>query len=260
MSDQESIVFLGIDVDFFKKCFFREKNPTQPSPYRAKHDETNWENFKLVNLDTRSATVFTDLSEALKNPNVRSVAFEDTDLEGELLSTLKDFYNDGGLVAFFGINGKLDDASRLSSLFGLPEPWSFSAYSSHEFELTYTAMDFVGFSVQQQERAKSSLLKVPIQDRWMVPKAQPLHIYVEENAGCLDGEAPDEEWNAQAEKAKAGYATYCEDLYKQCPLAVHSNDRGGRLAYLGFVNGRGKIPYIVRSLMTKKVDDTESRS
>jgi hypothetical protein len=54
-------------------------------------------------------------------------------------------------------------------------------------------------------------------------------------------------------KSQGGlYVKYCEKLYEQCPLAVHNNENDGRLAYLGFENGDGNIPYIVRALVANK--------
>jgi hypothetical protein len=181
-----------------------------------------------------------------------SVIFEDTELDGSILSALRQFYDSGGLVVFFGIYGEFNAPSALSEQFDLPEPWSFSAYTKHEYECTSTAMDCFGWNVKGQQYTKSNLLRVPVQDRWLVPKALPLHQYIEEHAGCLDGDKPDEGWKQGEEVAKARYLGYCEGLYEECPLAVHKNKSGGRLAYLGFVNGDGNIPYMVRSLVTNR--------
>jgi hypothetical protein len=104
----------------------------------------------------------------------------------------------------------------------------------------------------ESQYSKSNMMLVPIQDRWMVPNAEPLHRYIEYNAGGLDGDAPDDEWTRDAKRVKAGHVKYCEDLYKHCPLAVHKNKNGGRLAYLGFVNGDGNVPCIVRALVANK--------
>jgi len=244
MSNHESIILLGLDVDLFKSCFF----PKEEEPVKSKQ----WASHKLILLDDESATASADLSDALQKPGVLSVVFQDTELNSALLNVLKQFYDAGGLVVFFGIYGNFSDPSRLSKQFALPEAWSFSAYTKHKYEITSTAMDSIGYSVTEQEYTKSNLLRVPVQDRWMVAKPQPLHQYVEELAGCLDGDAPDEDWKCAAKKAKSGYVNYCEELYEQCPLAVHKNDNDGRLAYLGFVNGDDSIPKIVRALVTKK--------
>lgn len=236
-------MLLGVNVDLFKACFY----PKKEEPVKSKQ----WSSHKLILLDDVNSS--TDLADALlSEPRALSVVFQDTNLDAALVDILKQFYDSGGLVIFFGIDGVYSDPSRLSTTFALPEAWSFSAYTKHEYEMTCTAFDFIGCEVKEQQYTKCNLLRVPIQDRWMVAKPQPLHQYVEEIAGCLDGDAPDEDWKREAEKAKTRYVDYCEGLYKQCPLAVHKNDNGGRLAYLGFVNGDGNIPKIVRALVTKK--------
>jgi len=250
MSDKKSIVFLGVDVDLFKTCFFKKEEEQPSHPFGSKRVEEQWDSFELIIIDDESATASADLSEKLQESGVRSVVFQNTELDSSLLSTLRQFYDSGGLVIFFGIYGVFSDPTTLSQIFDFPQAWKFSAYTKHEYEMTSTAMEYTGYAVREQEYSKCNLLKVPIQDRWMVAKPMPLHQYIEEDAGGLDGEAPDEEWKSAAETAKAGYVNYCDGLYEQCPLAVHKNKNGGRLAYLGFVNGNGKIPYIVRRLVT----------
>lgn len=242
MSNQKSIVFVGVDVDLFKICFVKTKE--------------QWEEFELIVIDETSATANADLSKSLQNPAVRSVVFQDIEeLDASLLHTLRQFYDSGGLVVYFGIDGVFTDPSALSKQFDLPEAWSFSGYTKYEYETTTVAMDYIGFNVMESQYSKSNMLLVPMQDRWMVPKAVPLHRYLVENAGCLDDDASDDELTCDAERVKAGYIKYikyCEELYEYCPLAVHENKNGGRLAYLGFVNGDGNVPYIVRALVTNK--------
>ena len=264
MSDHKSIVFLDVDVGLFKTCFFTKQEEGPPSPeeeapppeqsfFRSqKPPEEHWDSFELIVLDSESSTAFADLSESLQKPGVRSVVIQDTELDSSLMSVLRQFYDNGGLVVFFGIYGVFDDPSTLSLQFNLPEAWEFQAYTRHKYEITTTARDYIGHDVKYQEYSKSNLLRVPIQDRWMVPKAQSLHEYIEEYAGSLNGEEPGEYWKNEAETAKAGYVKYCEALYEECPLAVHKNKNGGRLAYLGFVNGGGNIPRIVRRLVANK--------
>ena len=233
-------MFLGVDTDLFKRCFME------------KEEEEAWAKYKLIIIDAELDTATNELSEALKKPGVCSVVFQETDIGDSLISTLKDYYNSGGVVVFFGIYGVYTDPSTLSTQFHLAEPWSFSGYTKHQYDLTSTALDYYDYHVKDQQYTKSNLIKVPIQDRWMVPKAESLHVYMEERAGCLGGEPPDEEWKRDAERAKADYVEHCEGLYQYCPLAVHVNENGGKLAYLGFVNGDGNIPFIVRCLVTER--------
>ena len=235
-AQKKSIVFLGVDMHLFKACFFRG-------------EEEQWDSYELIIIDYTSATASADLTKYLQESRVRSVVIEDVDMDALLLSTLKKFYDSGGWVVFFGIYG--ENVYKLSRKFDLPEPWHFSAYTKHEYEITNSAIDCLGYDKMEQQYTKCNLLQVPIQDRWMVPKAQPLHQYIDDHAGCLDGEEPEEEWKDEAEKAKGGYIKYCESLYNQCPLAVHKDKNGGRLAYLGFVNGDGNIPFYVRRIVTK---------
>jgi hypothetical protein len=169
---------------------------------------------------------------------------------------LKDYYNSGGIIAYFGISGggsyvDRDVPGALCSAFELPHQWIYSGYTKHHYELTHTAMDSLGFNIRDQQYSKANLLSVPIQDRWMVPKAEPLHIWLEDKIGLVDGEEPDDEWKAEAERTKKEYVAFCEGLYKQCPLAVHKNKDNGKLAYMGFVNGDGNIPKIVKGLLTR---------
>jgi len=245
MSKQKKcIVFLGVDMDLFKTCFFIGK------------EADIWSSYELIVLDDDSDTVSSDLSKLLlsKPCNVLSVVFQHTELKNtSLRHMLRQFYDSGGLMVFFGIDGEFADPGVLSKHFALTEAWKFSAYTAHEYEITSIADSSIGLNVTELEYAKANLLSVPIQDRWLVPKVESLHRYIDDHAGCLDGEAPSEEWKREARAAKAGYVDYCESLYNQCPLAVHTNNNGnnGRLAYLGFVNGDGPIPCIVRALVTK---------
>ena len=240
-AQKSSIVFLGVNVDLFKNCFF-------PG------EEKEWNSYELIIIDDSSFSASADLTKYLQEPRVQSVVIERLDMDALLLSTVRKFYDSGGSVVFFGIYGVFADPSSLSRLFDLPEPWHFSAYTRENYEITYTGMTYLGYEKMEQQYTKCNLLKVPVQDRWMVAKALPLHQYIDEHAGSLDGEEPSEEWKEEAEEAKAGYIKYCESQYHQCPLAVHKNKNGGRIAYLGFVNGDGNIPFYVRRLVTKSME------
>lgn len=242
---------LAWTFELFKSCFFEEEEEDAPAVLKARA----WSAHELIQVSTNE-----DLVNAIQKPGeILSIVFQDTDHEASILVTLKDFYEAGGLVVFFGIEGEFGKPLELAAFFGFPGSWKFSGYTSHEYEVTYDAMDYFGPSVMTQPYTKCNLLSVPIQDRWMVAKALPLYQYVADNAGSLSGHAPDTEWELEAKEAKAGYIQYCEDQYNQCPLAVHQNANGGRLAYLGFVNGDGgNIPKFVRSLVTKKTIPTYS--
>jgi len=253
MSDKKkSIVFVDVNVDLFKRCFFQEAKEPALKRKAPRASEESWNSFELIIINTKSDTASDDLVRVLQNPGVRSVVIQNTEMGSSILSILKRFYDSGGLVVHFGISTKQNDPSTLSQQFGFPGAWKFSAYTNHSYEITSEGWDCLGYDVEEQERTKSFLLDVPIQDRWIVPKAQPLHKYISDWAGSLDGDEPDEEWKTEAERAKAGYVKYCEEVYRQCPLAVHRNKNGGRLAYIGFANSDGNIPRIVRLLVTNK--------
>ena len=236
MSNDKSIVLLGVQVDLFKSCFVAT--------------ESLWAPYELIVLDESISS--SKLSATLQKSGVCSVVFQDTDLDGSLLVTLKEYYDEGGLVVFFGIYGVYDDPSKLSVQFDLPKPWEFSAYTRYEYEITNIAMDCLGYKDMKAQRLKCNLLHVPIQDRWLVPKATPLHQFIEDHLGSLQiGEEPDDEWKRDVPKAKESYLEYCEGLYRQCPLAVHQNANEGQLAYLGFVNGDGDVERVVNCVLTR---------
>ena len=242
---KQSIVFLGVNVNLFKSCFF-EPIKEDPMPSRA------WDAFELVVLEEDPTTTVSRLSEALfanPNNNVVSVVFQSTDIAESLLDILVRFYNSGGLVVFFGIYGEFGDPDVLSSCFSLPEPWRFSAYTSEKYELTSQAHRSLGYAVTQQEYTKANLLSVPFRDRWMVELPMSLHAYLSSEA---DYDPSEPEYKEEEPAIKEAYLVYCERCHHHCPLAVHQNKNGGKLAYLGFVNGNDNIPRIVRALVTQK--------
>ena len=242
---KESIVFLGVEMGLFESCFIAGiKDDVVPSK--------SWKAFEFIVIDDESENASSELSAALASDSVQSVVFQSTSIKPSLLKSLVNFYNSGGLVVFFGIYGEFSAPNVLSNLFSLEEPWNFSAYTSEDYEVTYRGYDYFGFSVKEQSYTKSNLLSVPIQDRLMVAKAQPLHHYISEHAGDLNGSPPDEEWNEDVAHAKATYLDYCARCYLKCPLALHKNAKGGKLAYIGFVNGEGNVSLLIRSLVTRK--------
>lgn len=238
-TSKESIVFLGVDTNLFKSCFFQGITE-------------GWQAFQLIEIDDEAENAESDLCSVLAKEGVCSVVFQATSIDASLLELLINFYNSGGLVVFFGIDGEFADPGILSRHFSLPELWRFSGYTGEPYELTSEATDQLGHAISEQAYTKSNLLSVPIQDRWMVVKAQPLHLYIAEYAGCIDGPVPNKDWKDEAASARAKYLEYCESCYQKCPLAVHKNENGGQLAYLGFVNGDDKIPLIVRALVTRR--------
>ena len=61
----------------------------------------------------------------------------------------------------------------------------------------------------------------------------------------------DEEDQADYARALVDYPRHCEEMEHCAPLVMHVDPiHGGKIAYLGFVNGDGNIPIFVRALLT----------
>lgn len=199
-----------------------------------------------------------DLDNALCEPGLLSVVF--MDVEGDHANLVKNYYLKGGLVAFFGIYGEFSAPRDLSNAFGIG-PWSFSGYTKHEFQLTLPALHRFGNNVKEQQYTKSNLVNAPVKDRLMVPKELSYKEFIEEYLGlCPDDDGNyDEEDEEDMKLAPQKYEKYREDMALQSPLVMHESFNGGAVAYLGFVNGDGYIPLIVRALLTKqKIEQAEA--
>mmetsp|Transcript_13864 Transcript_13864/g.33292 ORF Transcript_13864/g.33292 Transcript_13864/m.33292 type:complete len:210 (+) Transcript_13864:161-790(+) len=203
-SVEQFVLFVGVDIELFKFCFGDDK---KWSPFELR-------DFPLPTTAGSAQSLGDDLRAVLDSPGLSSVVIQDADIfmydHVGVGQAIKQYYDRGGIVCYFGIMGEHSDLAVLNTLFDLNGQWQYMACTSHEYEMTNSAQLVIGYEVMRQQYTKSNLLRVPIQDRWMV------------------------------------------DKYEQCPLAVRKNSNGGRLAYLGFVNGDGNIPRIVKSVLTKK--------
>lgn len=243
------ILLLEVDVELFKICFGR--------------DDDEWKPYELKTLSSSEQKAWTvsELVAMLQDEGIQSVVVQHNMKEwtGSQVEAIQTYLNSGGVVAYFGIEDA--DTAILSSTLGLPpQRWRYSAYTKGEYELTGVAHEELGYGVMEQPYTKCNLLCVPVQDRWMVTKAMPLHRYIDEVAGTLNGNENEEElaeWNADVKKAKEGYINYCEMEYEKCPLAVYKNKNNGKLVYMGFVNGQGNIPKIVKAVLTRSVIPTK---
>jgi len=229
--DDKFIVLLGIDDDLFKRVF---------------GEEENW-SCKFLSLSTECSKKV--LRASLCNPSILCVVVMDLETH---LKTLMRFYNEiHGFIAYFGIIGDYDAPRRLSHAFGLK--WRFSAYTDHEYILTPLAKHYLGDGIIGLERTKCNLIGAPEGERMMVPKIPSFIDYLSDKYGTgkvLSGRYSfDDE---EIEDARKEYPQYCEDLVDQSPLAMYRNESGGRIAYLGFTNGDGNIPFIVRALLSGK--------
>jgi hypothetical protein len=210
------ILLLGIDDELWKICFGKDEE---------------WS----LRLDTLPEDCpESQLLTRLKDPSLSCVVIMDTDMPH--WEHVKTYYRNGGFVVVFGIEGVFDLPSRLSLELGLS--WKFSGYTRHEYVLTDVGKQYLGDAITEQEYSKSNLLDVPPEDRIMVPKAVSWEEYLEENFGATDDE--------EMAEARASYPIYLDRQLRQVPLAMHHDK--GKVTYLGFVNGDGNIPQIVRAL------------
>jgi hypothetical protein len=213
---ESTVLLLAIDDNLFKTCFGAD--PLWPC--------------KLECLSEKCTE--SELTTSLKSSYCVVV---DDEEECPHWETVKQYYRDGGLVVWFGIFGEFSTPAFLSREFGLE--WKFSAYTKHDYVLTSVGKHVLGDAISEQQYTKSNLLAVPEQDRIMIPKGPSWEDFVEE-ADETDEESP---------RIQEKYDRYRRELDQQVPLAMHrANDHGGRIAYLGFVNGDGNIPKFVRAL------------
>jgi hypothetical protein len=224
----KTFLFVDADFDLFKSCFM---------------EAGEWENCKFEVAPDKCSREH--LASLLSGENVAAVIF----MEGRTKhwEALKQYYLGGGVVVFFGIIGEYQAPYHFSNRLGFT--WRFSAYTRHEFELTAKAASLLGNSVTSQQYTKCNLISVPEEDRWMVPKAPTLEEFMDENVGYSDEANADEDTLEEIREARERYPAYVEELYNQCPLAVHQESNGGKFIYLGFVNGDGNIPKFVRGLL-----------
>ena len=214
------ILLLGVEEDLFKTCF---------------GDDTQWP-CKLDSLSEGCTNA--ELEAVLAHPGLKSVVVQDDDLKH--WDSLVKYYNDGGLLIYFGIYGVYSTPSFLSKKFGLD--WNFSGYTKYEFMLTPAGIEVLGDGITKQQYTKSNLLHVPEKDRIMIPMVY--NSYEEFKEDCCESDDDEEQKRGQ-------YEHHQMDLAKQVPLAMHRSESGGGIAYLGFVNGDGGIPEIVRALCTR---------
>jgi hypothetical protein len=226
----ESVLLLGVDETLFKMCF---------------GDDESWSPGRLESLDETCSQA--DLEEELSKSGCVIIQEKNPPHWG----IVKRFYQDGGFVVYFGIEGEFDVPSWLSKELGLQ--WRFSAYTKHDYELTDIGKEILGDTITEQQYTKANLLEVPDQDKILAPKIRTFEQYLEDNYGPIE-ECEDYE----IEEARSGWGRHQRELAAQVPLAMHTNERGGRIAFLGFVNGDGNIPQFVRALCCQKKVTTNS--
>ena len=215
----DSVLFFNIDDGLFKACFGQDNE---------------W-NCTLKSLpETCSPRELDDALSVVKSVVIDTIG-------GPYWERIKQYYEAGGLVVYFGIIGEFDAPTKLSYEFGLE--WRFSAYTRHEYRLTDVGRAVLGHAVTEQVYSKSNLLSVPASDSILVP--QPPYPSFQ---SFLDEEWDEEDYSREEMVAK--YNDMIERLNDEVPLAMHQATHGGRIAYLGFVNDDGNIPKFVRALCT----------
>lgn len=225
------ILLLGVDKGLFTDCF--GDDATWPCELR-----TLGENCSVDEAST-----------AMNDPDIVCCVFQDEEIHWELV---KVHYNKGGYVVYFGIEGVFD-ISFLNEGFGVK--WHFSAYTRHEHQLTPRGIKLLGDGVTLQVYTKTNMFSVPVEDRILIGKKETLEVYMSEHVGIdmsigvdhLD----DDERDEYEEACNIGYPNHCEEMENHASLALHVHpNHGGRIAYLGFVNGDGNIPKFVKALLT----------
>lgn len=197
-----------------------------------------------------------EASTAMNDPDILCCVFQDDEIHLELV---KDHYNKGGYVVYFGCEG-LFDISFLNKAFGVQ--WKYSAYTAHDHQLTPLGIQLLGDGVTVQKYTKTNMFSVPVEDRILIGKKESLEKYM------TDYEGIDMSVEPLDDDVREEYENHCEEMENHASLALHVNpNHGGRIAYLGFVNGEGNIPKFVKALLTGKKtqelegdDDTEGRS
>jgi len=209
------VLFLAVDDGLFKTCFGQDDQ---------------WP-CRLESLDENCSRQ--DL-EAKLSEKPASLVIMDTE-ECPHFDVVKEYYSKGGSVVYFGIYGEFAAPDALSREFGVQ--WKFSGYTKYNYVLSETGKRLLGDAITEQQYSKSNLLHVPESDRILKPAHDDFDDYKEDCDSDEDDETIQEK-----------YKQYQESLDSQVPMASHRNESGGRITYLGFVNGDGNIPKFVRAL------------
>lgn len=218
------VLLLGIDDDLFKTCFGKD---------------ASWPCKIKCLSETCSRDV---LDKALSEPGLNSVVFQDFETHYQ---RLQQYFFEGGFLAYFGIYGEYAAPAQLSRDLKMG-PWSFSAYTTHKYKLTSEALEKLGNKIEEQQYTKCNLVKAPVIDRLMVPEGVSFQEYKEDHYY-----SDDDDYEEQVKKAPGSYEIYKNRLGEQSPLVMHKARHGGVIVYLGFVNGDGNIPSIVRALLSR---------
>ena len=174
----------------------------------------------------------------------------------------KRHYEAGGFVAYFGIEGMFNAPAKLSKIFDVR--WTYSAYTAHEHRLTPVGIQCLGDGVTGQGCTKANMISAPKEDRIIIGKAMTLEEYLYDltglDASTVDVDQLDDDDREEYAAARdVHHPRHCEEMENRASLAMHEHPgHGGRIAYLGYVNGNGNIPIFVRALLTGEKNRTSS--
>jgi tetratricopeptide (TPR) repeat protein len=193
----------------------------------------------------------------MDDPDIYCCVFRD-----EHWGLAKRHYDAGGFVAYFGIEGMFNAPAKLSKIFDVR--WTYSAYTAHEHRLTPVGIQCLGDGVTEQGCTKANMISAPEEDRIIIGKAMTLEEYLYDctglDASAVDVDQLDDDDREEYEAARdVHHPRHCEEMENRASLAMHEHPgHGGRIAYLGYVNGNGNIPIFVRALLTGEKNRTSS--
>lgn len=229
------VALIGVDKGLFISCFGKDEA---------------WSPFRIITLDEDST--MGEIQKVLGGSGLTSVV---VDLEDDdyYLPLIKQYYEKGGRVVWFGIYGEFAAPSLISQHFGCN--WKFSAYTKHPYVLTEVGKELLGNSVTEQQYSKANLLFVPEEDRVLIPKGESFKEYCEEYQGYEGGEDEgNSEYDAEElERCREAYRRHKDELGRQVPIALHKNEStGGSIVYVGFVGSDGNTPKLVRAICCRQ--------
>ena len=127
------ILLLGVDDSLFKACF---------------GEDNFWKPFQIIILPEDCSP--SELNRMLQKQGLQSLVIQEFE-DFPHWDVVKQYYNTGGFVAFFGIFGEFSVPRSLSNELGFRESWDFSAYTSYRYVLTDVAKDMLGEAIADQQ-------------------------------------------------------------------------------------------------------------
>ena len=191
-----------------------------------------------------------EASAAWNDPNILCCVVQNFETQ---LEFGKSHYDKGGFVVYFCIYREFNAPAKLNQAFGIQ--WRFLAYTKEEHQLSSVGIQWLGDEITEQQYTKSNMLSVPAEDRILIGKKYgTLKEYLCDKGfdTSVEFDNLDDEDKEEYESAcDFGYPRHCQEMENKASPAMHLNpSHGGKIAYLGFVNGNGNIPKFVRALLT----------